>query len=490
MAATEAGSLASVAPSAQFAASRRACPASSRRARRLRRGLDRAPPPGRPRPAAVPPRLRAALPRPCRLSERDPLADAGNAGRPGCSSSRPVRQRGRRRRPLRALGRRLVLRRPPLRPGRCADDGRRAPRVPGLRPALPRARERRPLRGRLRARRAPPVRVEAPDGGGGRARARRRAARLRPSGRPGAPAPRACAAPRGAWRRPRLGRPRPSPSRALVPLVALAAHNAVRADDFTVVRGGSASLSSDVRRGPHRRARKRRGLRGARASRLAGAAPERAVPVARDRPRDVLLVGQLADARRPHRARRPDVGLGRRLPPPRPRRARGDPRAPGAYARGVSKDLWRLLLWPLYAPVEAGARPPPGSGRRPAAPVASRRRRRRRPTTSRSRPLARRRTSRRPTGGSARCGRRRPSTDSSSATPADRVLGGARPRGEPRCSTGLPDCVGHPSLVARLNDLSRLYPRPFMWLLVGIAAALWRRPRGIAVPALLRRRSR
>jgi CHASE2 domain-containing sensor protein len=35
------------------------------------------------------------------------------------------------------------------------------------------------------------------------------------------------------------------------------------------------------------------------------------------------------------------------------------------------------------------------------------------------------------------------------------------------------------------NDLSRLYPRPFMWLLVGLAAALWRRPRGIAIPAVL-----
>jgi CHASE2 domain-containing sensor protein len=42
-----------------------------------------------------------------------------------------------------------------------------------------------------------------------------------------------------------------------------------------------------------------------------------------------------------------------------------------------------------------------------------------------------------------------------------------------------------PALVERLDDVSRLYPRPFMWLLVGIAAALWRRPRGIVVPLAL-----
>ena len=91
-------------------------------------------------------------------------------------------------------------------------------------------------------------------------------------------------------------------------------------------RVGVASLPH-VRRGPHRRARQRRGIRRAGAGGVARAAPVRAVPVARHRPRDVLLVGKLADARRPDRPLRPDVGLGRRLPPPRPRCARGNPRA-------------------------------------------------------------------------------------------------------------------------------------------------------------------
>jgi CHASE2 domain-containing sensor protein len=50
---------------------------------------------------------------------------------------------------------------------------------------------------------------------------------------------------------------------------------------------------------------------------------------------------------------------------------------------------------------------------------------------------------------------------------------------------GLPGRAQRRTLVERLNDLSRLYPRPFMWLLVGLVAALWRRPRRIAVPVVL-----
>ncbi len=50
---------------------------------------------------------------------------------------------------------------------------------------------------------------------------------------------------------------------------------------------------------------------------------------------------------------------------------------------------------------------------------------------------------------------------------------------------GLPTRTQRPALVELLNDLSRLYPRPFMWLLVGVVAAIWRRPRGIVVPAAL-----
>jgi hypothetical protein len=68
---------------------------------------------------------------------------------------------------------------------------------------------------------------------------------------------------------------------------------------------------------------------------------------------------------------------------------------------------------------------------------------------------------------------------------ADELRAAALDRRVNELLDGLPDRAARPWPVERLNDLSRLYPRPFMWLLVGIVAALWRRPRGIAVPAAL-----
>jgi hypothetical protein len=69
--------------------------------------------------------------------------------------------------------------------------------------------------------------------------------------------------------------------------------------------------------------------------------------------------------------------------------------------------------------------------------------------------------------------------------PADRVQAAALDRQVNHLLGGLPERARRTSLVRRIDDLSRLYPRPFMWLLLGLVAALWRRPRHIAVPAVL-----
>ena len=286
----------------------------------------------------------------------------------------------------------------------------------------------------LRARRAPARRVPSSS---------RRWRARRPSGsassalvlaRPGRPGARCCSgscrsSPRAAGARASRPRPRFARRRASSRSLALAVHNAVRADDFTVVRGGvGVAPLPHVRRRPHRRARTTATASAelARAV-VARASPERAVPVARHRPRDVLLVGEPPDARRPDRPLRPDVGLGRRLPSPRPRRARGDPRAPGNIcARRRAATCGGCSCGRSTRPVETAAASPV---RRAPSQPAARRRPRPRPTTSRSRHRARRRTSRRPTGGSARCGRRRPSTRSSSGTRATRRGGRARPDG-------------------------------------------------------------
>ena len=76
-----------------------------------------------------------------------------------------------------------------------------------------------------------------------------------------------------------------------------------------------------------------------------------------------------------------------------------------------------------------------------------------RPRTSRSRPRARRRTSPRRTGGSARCGRRRPSTRFVFRDAADaRARGGARPRGERASRTASRTASATPSLSSRARQ--------------------------------------
>ena len=42
----------------------------------------------------------------------------------------------------------------------------------------------------------------------------------------------------------------------------------------------------------------------------------------------------------------------------------------------------------------------------------------------------------------------------------------------------LPDRRGNAQLALRLNQLSRWFPRPILWILLGCLALVWRRPRG------------
>lgn len=270
---------------------------------------------------------------------------------------------------------------------------------------------------------------------------------------------------------------------ALAPLVALAAVNDRRADDFTVVRGGSASLLFrtfvadrivEPDNGPASRE-------------LARAVSKELLPnepyhsrgidlrtffsSGSSRMHDDLTVladrtwGWNDDYRHLGRVAREAIR-----------------RHPGAYARGVAEDSWRLVLWPLYAPVpEQGSRTAPSSatGGTTATPA---------PTSYDGEPIP---SSREAPYISTPDGRIREVWTSPNdhsivfRNPADRLHAAALDREVNRLSARLPDRQGRASLVDRLNDLSRLYPRPFMWLLLGVVAALWRRPRRIAVPAVL-----
>ena len=263
-----------------------------------------------------------------------------------------------------------------------------------------------------------------------------------------------------------------------VPLLAWTVHNGVRLDDYTVVRGGGASVPLfrafvadrivDPDNGPASRELARvvaRDLLPHEPYRSYGIDLDRFFSSGSSRMHDDLVVladrtwGWDDDYRHLGRVGREAV------------RAH-----PGTYVRGVARDTYRLVLWPLYPPGDPRRRrlrSPPGA---PAAldddrerppqvttchlgppvfqpehrsrlespeasalgdklsqvvrsPVGGRRGQLPpRVRASRSRRRAPPRTSRRPTAGSAKSGRPRPSTTSSSPIPPT-------PRGLPR-STG------------------------------------------------------
>ena len=269
----------------------------------------------------------------------------------------------------------------------------------------------------------------------------------------------------------------------LIPLVALAAHNSLRADDFTVVRGGSASLlfrtfvaDRIVEPGNGTASQE---LARAVAAELLPNEPYRSRGIDLDtffssgssRMHDDLTVladrtwGWDDDYRHLGKVAREAI-----LAHPR------------AYARGVSRDLWRLLLWPVYAPVAEDGSSAPG----PASSVRSEQAAS--PPSYDGEPIP---SSREAPYISTPDGRIREVWTSPTEhglvfrDPADRVEADALDRKVNDLLAGLPGRAQRQTLVERLNDLSRLYPRPFMWLLVGLVAALWRRPRRIAVPVVL-----
>jgi hypothetical protein len=153
---------------------------------------------------------------------------------------------------------------------------------------------------------------------------------------------------------------------------------------------------------------------------------------------------------------------------------------PSEYASGVARDVWRLLLWPLYAPVEeaggaeAGAAAPATAQEQ--APAAD-------PElipSSREAPYI-----------STPEGRIREVWTSPTehayafADPADAARSAALDVRVNELLAGLPDRAQRPELVEAVNDVSRVYPRPFMWLLLGLVAIAIRRPRGLGVPLAL-----
>ena len=292
---------------------------------------------------------------------------------------------------------------------------------------------------------------------------------------------------RGAWR-PRVGALAAFSVAAVVPLLAWAGHNALRADDFTVVRGAGHGL-------PLHRAfvvdRIVDPANGEASRELARAVQSDLLP--REPYRSYGIDLETFFSAGSARMHEDLIGLADRtwgwdddyahLASVGREAVLSEPRA---YAHGVLRDAWRLLWWPVflpvvesgesdesreaawtgYAPLAAGEPPEPTEGQ----PI---------PSASVSAFI------------STRDGRFReewtsPTThhivadDPSDAAHLDRLN-----RHVDAAFGRFADREASARLGEWLNRASRWFPRPAIWLLAGALAIALRRPREIAAPVTL-----
>jgi hypothetical protein len=162
-------------------------------------------------------------------------------------------------------------------------------------------------------------------------------------------------------------------------------------------------------------------------------------------------------------------------------------RHPGAYASGVAHSIWSELWGPFYRVVASEQQAADGE---PATVVVDGRRL---PRPSEGQPI--------PPGQSFWISRPDNSIREVWTSPTRHVFVFDRPEEKPRFERieaslnglleNLPDRSGDATLALWLNRLSRWFPRPILWLAVGLVALAIRRPRGwwtlvgLAIAALL-----
>lgn len=289
----------------------------------------------------------------------------------------------------------------------------------------------------------------------------------------------------GPWRL-RVGRLAAFAVAAVLPLAGWAAHNAVRADDFTVARGGGHSV-------PLFRAfvvdRIVRPENGPASRELARAVAQDLLPQEPYRSYGIELDEFFSSGSA--RMHEDLIGLADRTwgwSDDYSHLQRVGREAvlshPGDYARGVGRDIWRLLWWPLFLPLDRGeesAAPRTGYG----------------PTVEVDRPLPR------PSEGqpipaarqsgwiSTPDGRIREVWTSPTdhgivfRDPEDRMHLDELERRLSELLTVFPDRDGNTELGNRLNQASRWFPRPVVWLVAGLVAVVLRRPRRVSIPLAL-----
>lgn len=288
---------------------------------------------------------------------------------------------------------------------------------------------------------------------------------------------------RGTWRS-RLGGFAAVGAAMVVPLLLWATHNAVRADDFTVVRGAGDGL-------PFYRAFVTDRI-------VSPSNGEASRELARAVQNDLLR-------REPYRSYGIDldtffsagsarmhedlIGLSDRTwgwnddYAHLARVGREAVRAhPGIYARGVARDTWRLLWWPLFLSAtteDQAAAPQPSTGTTEANGL---------PVPSEGQPIPAASVS---AFISTPDGRFREVWTSATdhEIVADNPRDAAHLDRNNRSVAELYDAFSDRSANARLGSvldwLSRWFPRPVVWLAVGVLAVVIRRPRGLATAYVL-----
>ena len=292
----------------------------------------------------------------------------------------------------------------------------------------------------------------------------------------------------GSWRA-RLRTSLSFAAAALVPILALVIHNGVRLDDYAVVRGGGASL-------PLFRAFVEDGIvepgNGPASRELAQAVQASCSRTSRTvRTESTSSGSSLAEVRgctRTSSASPTGPGAGTTTTGTSPTVGREAVlEHPGTYARGVTRDFYRLLWWPLFVGGGSAAAADGGdaSGGEGETIVVDGKEL---PRPSEGQPI--------------------PSSNQAGfvSTPDGRVrevwtsaiehhLEFRDPADEARSERvferldellgRFPDRAAREEAVRRLDQLSRWYPRPLAWLVLGLAVLLWRRPRGMTTPLVL-----
>ena len=265
---------------------------------------------------------------------------------------------------------------------------------------------------------------------------------------------------------------------AALPLVAWTAHNGVRFDSWSLARGGNAivpfyrAFITDNIVSPANGEQSRR-LAAAMQAHLLTREPYRSYGVTLDQLFEegsfrvhedlYLLSDQVFGWKDDYRVLR-DAGV------------EGVRANPGTYARGVARTIWDELAKAQFRVVSSDS-----DGSTPASePATVEVGGRTLPAPSEGEPI--------PAGQVVWISRPDQSIRQVWTSPTDWHFEFDRPADRPRLEQirrdvddlfeALPDRAGNEQLALRLNQLSRWFPRPWMWILVGLIAIAVRRPRG------------